>query len=53
MKSIDYDKISGALDDLWDSLTPFALNVGEGLLWFFQNVLTPLGTWTANELLPA
>ena len=53
VKSIDYDKISGALDDLWDSLTPFALNVGEGLLWFFQNVLTPLGTWTANELLPA
>lgn len=38
---------------MWDSLTPFALNVGEGLLWFFQNVLTPLGTWTANELLPA
>lgn len=53
VESIDYDSISGALDDLWDSITPFALNVGEGLLWFFQNVLTPLGTWTANELLPA
>lgn len=53
VESIDYDSISGALDDLWDSLTPFALNVGEGLLWFFQYVLTPLGTWTANELLPA
>lgn len=53
VESIDYDKVSVALDNLWDSLSPFAINVGEGLLWFFENVLTPLGTWTANELLPA
>lgn len=52
VESIDYDKVSEALDNLWDSLSPFAINVGEGLLWFFENVLTPLGIWTANELLP-
>ena len=33
-------------------MAPFAINVGEGLLWFWQNVLVPLGVWTANEIVP-
>ena len=49
---IDYGKINAALTDLWDALTPFAINIGEGLLWFWENVLVPLGTWTANEVVP-
>ena len=52
LMSIDYSKINDALKDLWKALTPFAINVGEGLLWFWKNVLVPLGTWTANEVLP-
>ena len=37
---------------MWKVLAPFAIHVGEGLLWFWENVLVPLGTWTANEVVP-
>lgn len=49
---VDFGKIRTALNGLWKVLTPFAINVGEGLLWFWKNVLVPLGTWTANEIVP-
>lgn len=52
LMKIDFDKINDSLKKLWDALTPFAINVGEGLLWFWQNVLVPLGTWTMNEVVP-
>lgn len=52
LNAVDYDKMSGALRDLWDALAPFAINIGEGLLWFWENVLVPLGTWVANEIVP-
>lgn len=52
LMNIDYSKINDALKELWKALAPFAINVGEGLLWFWENVLVPLGTWTANEVVP-
>lgn len=52
LNAVDYDRINSALKNLWDALAPFALNVGEGLLWFWENVLAPLGTWAANEVVP-
>lgn len=52
LMEIDFTKITDALNDFWDALAPFAINVGEGLLWFWENVLVPLGTWTANEVVP-
>lgn len=52
LAKIDLTKINDALSTLWNALTPFAINVGEGLLWFFSNVLVPLGTWVANEVVP-
>lgn len=48
----DFPKINDALIDLWDALAPFTINVGERLLWFWEQVLVPLGTWTANEIVP-
>lgn len=50
--NIDFRKINTALNNLWKAITPFAINIGEGLLWFWENVLVPLGTWTANEIVP-
>ena len=52
MSNIDWGKINSALDELWKALEPFAENVGEGLLWFWENVLTPLGAWVMNEIVP-
>ena len=49
---IDFQTINTSLTNLWNSLSPFAINVGEGLLWFWENVLVPLGTWIGNEIVP-
>lgn len=53
LSKVDWSKINKSLEDLWDALAPFAINVGKGLLWFWDNVLVPLGTWTMNEVVPA
>ena len=52
LMSIDWGTLNEKLRGLWDALTPFALNIGEGLLWFWENVLVPLGTWVGNEFVP-
>lgn len=52
LEKIEWDKISGAFNKLWEALEPFAVHIGEGLLWLWENVLVPLGTWVMNEALP-
>lgn len=52
MAKTDWGKINNSLHGLWTALAPFAVNVGEGLLWFWSNVLVPLGTWTMNNVVP-
>lgn len=52
LMAVDWGRINEALRELWDALTPFAINVGEGLLWFWENVLVPYGTWVVNEGVP-
>lgn len=49
---IDWGNINASLHGLWEALAPFAIHVGEGLLWFWESVLVPLGTWTVNAILP-
>lgn len=53
LAKVDWSKLNGALANLWKSVTPFAINVGEGLLWFWENVITPLISWSLNNLIPA
>lgn len=52
LASINWQSINTGLNNLWIALTPFAINVGQGLLWFWENVLVSLGTWTMNEIVP-
>lgn len=49
---VDWQKINDALIKLWEALTPFAIHVGEGLLWCFENVFVPLGVWALNCVVP-
>lgn len=49
---INWSRLNGALAELWKALAPFAINVGEGLLWLFENVLVPLAAWTISDILP-
>jgi phage-related protein len=41
-----------AFDRFKVAVAPFANNVGQGLKWLYDNVLVPLASWTATELLP-
>lgn len=52
LMKVNFAKINKALADLWDSLAKFTVNVGDGLLWIWEKILVPLGTWTANEVVP-
>lgn len=51
--AVNWPIINDSLNRLWEVLTPFAINVGEGLLWFWENVLVPLGAWTVSNVVPA
>lgn len=50
--NINWDKINMALDNLWKALEPFSENVGEGLLWLWEEILTPLASWTISNVVP-
>lgn len=52
LKDIDWGKLNNALKDLFKAIEPFAEQVGNGLLWFYENVLAKLATYTINNLLP-
>lgn len=52
LMNVNFGKINKALANLWGSLAKFTVNVGDGLLWIWENILVPLGTWTANEVVP-
>jgi hypothetical protein len=52
LNQINWGAINQALRDLWDALAPFAVKIGEGLLWLWENVLVPLGTWVIGDALP-
>ncbi|MCI8594118.1 MAG: hypothetical protein HFF09_02540, partial [Oscillospiraceae bacterium] len=45
-------KLREALARLRGALAPFAEHVGEGLRWFYSNVMLPIGSWVCNEVLP-
>ncbi len=53
VQNIDWSGLNKALDNLWQALTPFTIHVGEGLLWFYQYVISPIAQWAANDLIPA
>lgn len=52
LMAVDWGRINGGLQNLWAALAPFAIRVGSGLVWFWENALVPLGTWVMNEAVP-
>ena len=51
LMKVNWEKIREGLGKIWEALEPLAENVGDGLLWFWENVLVPFGTWVANEVI--
>lgn len=52
LKSVDWEKLNESLDRLWKALEPFAENVGNGLLWFYRHVLSPLASYSISYVIP-
>lgn len=52
INQIDFGKLKDSLHNLWTALEPFNENIGNGMLWFFENVLSPLAVWSTNNLIP-
>ena len=52
LMKVNWEKLRTSLQNLWKALAPFAVTVGEGLLWLWENVLVPFRTWTDNEVIP-
>lgn len=52
LMNVNWERINGGLRNLWGALKPFAIHIGEGLVWLWENALVPLGTWTMNEAVP-
>lgn len=52
LKGIDFTPLLESLNRLKDACGPLIGYVYTGLLWLFENVLLPLGTWSAEEALP-
>lgn len=53
LKQIDLTPAKNALHNLWEALKPFGGTIGEGLTWFWNNVLVPIGKWVIEDAVPA
>lgn len=49
---LDFEPLQASLERLKTACEPFAGELYDGMLWFLQDVLGPIGTWTINEALP-
>lgn len=51
-KSIDFSPALESISELLEAIKPLTDNIGEGLSWFYENVLLPLGKWTLQKAVP-
>ena len=53
LENISFENLSRELGNLWEALLKLGVGqVGERLLWLYDNVLVPLAQWTIEDLLP-
>ena len=50
--NLNWEPLMGAIDNLFLKIEPLVSLITDGLLWAYENVLQPLGTWTIEEALP-
>lgn len=51
--TLDFRPLLNSIDRLLKSIQPLTKNIGEGLKWFYENVLLPLASYTIEDLIPA
>jgi phage-related protein len=53
MQETDFSPLINSFNNLAASCAPFSGYVYDGLLWFMQNILLPLASWTIQDAAPA
>lgn len=48
---INWEDLNEALRDFWRAVEPYAENIGEGLVWFYDNVVVPFTGTVINEFI--
>lgn len=51
-KSLDFAPLLDSIGGLLEAIKPLTDNIGDGLAWFYENVLLPLGKWTLEKAVP-
>lgn len=51
-KNLDFTPLLTSISTLLTALQPLAENIGEGLKWFWDNVLLPVASWTIQTAVP-
>ena len=51
-KSLDFAPLLDSIGGLLEAVEPLTDNIGDGLAWFYENVLLPLGKWTLEKAVP-
>lgn len=52
-KTLDFRPLLNSIDGLLKAIQPLTKNIGDGLQWFYNNVLLPLAGFTITKLIPA
>lgn len=51
-KELNFTPLLKSIDGLLKSIHPLTKNIGDGLEWFYKNVLLPLASYTIEDLIP-
>ena len=51
--TLDFRPLLDSIKGLLDAIQPLTKNIGDGLEWFYKNVLLPLASYTIEDLIPA
>ena len=52
-KQLDFTPLLRSIDGLLKAIQPLTKNIGDGLEWFYKNVLLPLANFTITKLIPS
>jgi len=53
LQDISFEKLNNSLDNLKKALQPIAENLGEGLVWLYENAFVPLSKFVIEDFLPS
>lgn len=51
-KTLDFSPLLESISKLLESLKPLTQNIGDGLVWLWENALLPLAGWVIEDALP-